>query len=98
VQLDEKSIKKWVDARLDTFAGKLGGVAIGVDVLVVNAAEKSFVLKVPISDSSIVQAAISTADNFNKQPCAPEIIATSPSLTAMAGPSRFVSISQFLTE
>ena len=97
-QLEEKSVKKWIDGRLESFAGKIGGGAIGVDVLVVNAAEKSFVVKIPISDASIVQAAITTSDSYQKQPCAPELIASSPLLTAMAGPDRFISASQYSTD
>lgn len=66
-----------------------------VDVILVNVAENSFLLRVPSHSVSGVQASIILASEFDGKQCSFEMMVSSTSLTAVAGPDRNVTTKSF---
>jgi RNase P/RNase MRP subunit POP5 len=96
-QLDEKTVKSWLVERLETFLGVVGGGSLDVDVVVVNVAESSFLLRVPSQYLSSVQGALVLGSEFSEKPAKVEFLVSSTSFTAVAAPDR-VSIDSFSTD
>jgi len=94
-KLDERTVSIWIQDLLESFAGTVGGGAVDVDVLVVNVAESSFLLRVPSSCLIAVQSVLVLAQEFNGKACAVEMVGCSTCLAAMANAKRDMSMSDF---
>lgn len=69
-----------------------------MDVLLVNIEETSFVVRTAKTEVIGVQAALALAQDYDNKPCAPLLVASSASLTALAAPSRLPGFAAFSME